>query len=205
MAESCWRSCRNLETKAHFFCELLADNGYNLLVGVGRIGCVQYSPDNGNPPYLMACPIKTTGGMARGCGSDCLMMVVVDAQAGRVFAPPMSGVGTELYVSMDMMSDREIDFRLDSSLMILRNARREARTECGVHYFNRTGQRLDLMKRPCRLDEISGADALVGLAVVRVTILQGYRCPVYESLRHHFVPGAGNRSCCPELFARRNP
>jgi hypothetical protein len=38
-----------------FFCELLADNGYKQLVGVGGgIGCVQHSARDGNPPYLMA-------------------------------------------------------------------------------------------------------------------------------------------------------
>jgi hypothetical protein len=71
-----------------------------------------------------------------GCGSDCLMMAVVDAETGKVYASPIPGAGTELFVSMDIMSDREIDFRLDSSLMILRNACRGARTQCGVYYFN---------------------------------------------------------------------
>jgi hypothetical protein len=38
-----------------FFCELLADNGYKQLIGVGgMIGCVQYSSSDGSPPYLMA-------------------------------------------------------------------------------------------------------------------------------------------------------
>ena len=34
------------------------------------------------------------------------------------------------------MSDVEIDFRLDSTLMVLRNACHEGRTQCGVYYFN---------------------------------------------------------------------
>ncbi|HEY4675717.1 MAG TPA: Imm1 family immunity protein [Candidatus Angelobacter sp.] len=38
-----------------FFCELLAENGYKQLVGVGgTIGCVQHSSIDGEPPYLMA-------------------------------------------------------------------------------------------------------------------------------------------------------
>ena len=42
-----------------FFCELVGENGYNLLVGVGReVGCVQYSSSNGDPPYLM---VTSTG------------------------------------------------------------------------------------------------------------------------------------------------
>ena len=34
------------------------------------------------------------------------------------------------------MSDVEIDFRLDSTLMVLRNACHEGRTQCGAYYFN---------------------------------------------------------------------
>jgi len=38
-----------------FFFELETENGYKLLVGIGQsIGCVQFSPKNGDPPYLMA-------------------------------------------------------------------------------------------------------------------------------------------------------
>jgi hypothetical protein len=80
-----------------------------------------------------------------GCGSDCLMMAVVDAETGKVYPSPIPGVGTELFVSMDIMSDREIDFRLDSSLMILRNACRGARAECGVYYFNWKDNHFDLV------------------------------------------------------------
>ena len=82
-----------------------------------------------------------------GCGADCLMMAVVDAETGKVYSPPLSGAGTELYVPMDIMSDRDIDFRLDSTLMVLRNACRDARTQCGVYYFNWTGTGFDLVKR----------------------------------------------------------
>jgi Immunity protein Imm1 len=38
-----------------FFYELVGENGFNLLVGVAAsYGCVQYSRDDGEPPYLMA-------------------------------------------------------------------------------------------------------------------------------------------------------
>ncbi len=41
-----------------FFCELLGDNGYKLLVGVSTtLGCAQYSEKDGSPPYLMATDI----------------------------------------------------------------------------------------------------------------------------------------------------
>lgn len=82
-----------------------------------------------------------------GCGSDCLMMAIVDAKTGKVYSPPLSGVGTELYLPMDPMSDREIDFRPNSSLMVLRNACKNARKECGVYYFNWENDRFSLVKR----------------------------------------------------------
>ena len=38
-----------------FFIELIGDNGFKLLVGVGgEVGCVQFSPSDGNTPYFMA-------------------------------------------------------------------------------------------------------------------------------------------------------
>lgn len=82
-----------------------------------------------------------------GCGSNCLMMAIVDARTGKVYNPPLSGAGTELYVPMDMLGDREIEFELRSSLMILRNACKAARSECGVYYFNWRDNRFILVKR----------------------------------------------------------
>jgi hypothetical protein len=73
------------------------------------------------------------------------MMAVVNAGTRKVYASPTPGVGTELFVSMDIMSDREIDFPLDSSLMILRKACRGARTQCGVYYFNWNDNHFDLV------------------------------------------------------------
>lgn len=38
-----------------FFFELVGDNDYKLLVGLGNtIGCVQYSRSDGDTPYLLA-------------------------------------------------------------------------------------------------------------------------------------------------------
>ncbi len=38
-----------------FFAELVGANGFNLLVGLGGpVGCAQYSPASGAPPYLVA-------------------------------------------------------------------------------------------------------------------------------------------------------
>lgn len=46
-----------------FFCSLTLDDGQELLIGVGRLGCVQHSFANGSPPYLMAAaePSEATG------------------------------------------------------------------------------------------------------------------------------------------------
>src|SRR5690242_20342641 len=46
---------KSLQHRTPFLCELIGDNGYNLLLGIGATcGCSQYSRGDGNPPYLMA-------------------------------------------------------------------------------------------------------------------------------------------------------
>lgn len=66
------------------------------------------------------------------------MIAIVDGKTGEVHDPPLSGTGTELYVPLDNLSEMEVDFRPDSSLMILRNACRDFRDRksCGTYYFN---------------------------------------------------------------------
>jgi hypothetical protein len=45
----------SLKGRQPFFCELVGENGFNLLLGVGGdISCAQYSPSDGSTPYLMA-------------------------------------------------------------------------------------------------------------------------------------------------------
>ena len=75
------------------------------------------------------------------------MMAVVDAQTGIVHGSPLRGNDTELVVNMDMLGDYEIDFQKQSSLMILRNACKYARSECGIYYFNWKGGRCNLIRR----------------------------------------------------------
>jgi hypothetical protein len=42
-------------TREPFFAEFHGDNGYKLLIGIGRtVGCVQYSRSDDDAPYLMA-------------------------------------------------------------------------------------------------------------------------------------------------------
>jgi hypothetical protein len=43
------------QTRDPFFCELVGENGFNLLLGVGRTcTCAQYNRADGSAPYLMA-------------------------------------------------------------------------------------------------------------------------------------------------------
>ena len=70
-----------------------------------------------------------------GCGSQCVMMAVADLKTGVVYDPPLSGVGTELYVPLDNLSEMKTEYQPDSSLMILRDACRNFRGECGTYYF----------------------------------------------------------------------
>ena len=50
-------------TREPFFCELVGENGYKLTIGLGAdVGCVQYSPSDGELPYLMAIPDVPTAG-----------------------------------------------------------------------------------------------------------------------------------------------
>ncbi len=82
-----------------------------------------------------------------GCGSQCVMMATVDAKTGAVYEPPLSDKGS-LFVPLDNLSDMEIDFRTNSSLLILRNACRDFknRDSCGTYYFNWTTNRFALVK-----------------------------------------------------------
>jgi hypothetical protein len=72
-----------------------------------------------------------------GCGSQCLMMATVDARTGAVYEPPLSDKGS-LYVPLDNLGDGEIELRPNSSLLVLRDARRDFknRDSCGTYYFN---------------------------------------------------------------------
>ena len=48
-----------------FYAELLGDNGFKLLLGLGpKEGGVQFSSVKGEPPYLMA--VTANGGLPRG-------------------------------------------------------------------------------------------------------------------------------------------
>ncbi len=83
-----------------------------------------------------------------GCGSQCVTMAFADAATGKIYDPPLSGAGSELYVPLDNLSNMETGYRRDSSLMVLRNACRDFkdRKTCGTYYFNWKDNHFDLVK-----------------------------------------------------------
>jgi hypothetical protein len=83
--------------------------------------------------------------MEWGCGSQCVMMAIADAKTGTIYGPPLSEKGS-LWVPLDNLSEMEIEFRRDTSLMVLRNACRNFRKECGIYYFNWKDNRFTLLK-----------------------------------------------------------
>lgn len=51
----------DLRSRIPFFAELIGENGFKLLLGVGSpSSCVQFSPADGSTPYLMAASDKIT-------------------------------------------------------------------------------------------------------------------------------------------------
>ena len=54
---------RSLNGREPFLFELRGDSGFRLIVGFAEeLGCVQYSPSDGSPPYLMAVAGETADG-----------------------------------------------------------------------------------------------------------------------------------------------
>jgi hypothetical protein len=50
---------QGMRNRSPFICKLVGENGYNLLVGIGKFGFVQHSACNGDPPYLVAVSPNT--------------------------------------------------------------------------------------------------------------------------------------------------
>src|SRR5262245_22666538 len=44
----------SLRDRVPFFAELRGENGYHLVLGIGEVGCAEYSHGEGHPPYLVA-------------------------------------------------------------------------------------------------------------------------------------------------------
>src|SRR4051812_9789 len=70
-----------------------------------------------------------------GCGAPCMMMAMVDARTGVVYSPPISadGIGTQslawplLSLGLSVGRNPDIEFRLDSSLMVIRATPKQTR------------------------------------------------------------------------------
>jgi hypothetical protein len=52
--EELLRILDGLRSREPFVCKLAGENGFELDVGIGKKGCVQYGRSDGLPPYLMA-------------------------------------------------------------------------------------------------------------------------------------------------------
>lgn len=83
-----------------------------------------------------------------GCGSQCAMMAVVDAVTGTVHNPPLARRGSELWVPFDNQSEMNVDYRVGSELLILRNGCRDFRNRatCGVYYFRWQNDRFETLR-----------------------------------------------------------
>ena len=94
-------------------------------------------------PFAVKYVVTPWGG-----GSQCVMMAIVAAATGKIREPPLSGAGTDLYVPLDNLSKMKTEYRIDSSLMVLRNACRDFkdRQTCGTYYFNWKDNRFVLVK-----------------------------------------------------------
>jgi hypothetical protein len=53
-ADELFRILDALRDRPPFVCELVGDNGFELVVGMGPNGCAQYGHARGLPPYLVA-------------------------------------------------------------------------------------------------------------------------------------------------------
>jgi hypothetical protein len=75
------------------------------------------------------------------------MMVIVDAQTGTIYGPPLSDRGS-LYVPLDNLSQMAVDFQPTSSLLVLRDACTDFknRMTCGTYYFDWRNNRFTLIR-----------------------------------------------------------
>lgn len=88
-----------------------------------------------------------------GCGSPCIQLAIVDAQTGSVYSPPMTAQGSGFVLPLLTVGNRvsrpaEVDFRLDSRLMIMRATPVQSeRHPSYEHYFVVEHNRWKLLRR----------------------------------------------------------
>ena len=94
-----------------------------------------------------------------GCGAPCLMMAVCDAETGAVYNPPLSatsGLALPLLVFPNSVGrDADIEYRLDSQLMLIKATPHSDRPEAESYsfYFLLQGKQWKLLRRVPITDE----------------------------------------------------
>jgi hypothetical protein len=80
-----------------------------------------------------------------GCGTECVQGAIIDARTGRVFMLPFSVCcwGTEVGVDDRF---KPVEFRLDSSLLVLSGARNEKDGDYATRFYRLQNNRLVLLK-----------------------------------------------------------
>ncbi|HYR75389.1 MAG TPA: hypothetical protein VEM96_06045 [Pyrinomonadaceae bacterium] len=80
-----------------------------------------------------------------GCGTECVQGAIIDARTGRVFMLPFSLCcwGTEVGVDDRF---KPLEFRLDSSLIVLSGARNEKDGDYATRFYRFKDNRLGLLK-----------------------------------------------------------
>jgi Immunity protein Imm1 len=53
-SEQLFEILEGLRNRDPFVCKLTGENGFEIDIGIGKDGCVQYSRTDGEPPYLLA-------------------------------------------------------------------------------------------------------------------------------------------------------
>jgi hypothetical protein len=75
-----------------------------------------------------------------GCGSPCIQMAIVDAQTGSIYRPPITADPQGFVLPLLTLGNRvsrpaEVDFRLDSRLMIIRATPVQSKAHPSYEYF----------------------------------------------------------------------
>jgi len=73
------------------------------------------------------------------------MMAIVDAKTGQIHNPPAIHYKAELLLPLGMSGN--VEFRQDSTLMIVRRSCVSSPDHCGTYFFNWTGSAFQLVAR----------------------------------------------------------
>jgi len=95
-----------------------------------------------------------------GCGSPCIQMAIVDAETGTVYSPPItaSGSGSGFVLPLLTLGNRvsraaDVDYRLDSQLMIVRATPVQSERHPSYEYYFLLEQNRWRLLRRVRLSE----------------------------------------------------